>query len=171
MKRPAAKNIYIIVATALIWALFGWILISLRNASDAGQLETSTLLLRILCAGASLLLLATCVVASIEMQRLARDAESEQRFPPAADLQWRSFAAGEGEQAWLIAARLRGWAAFALAFGVLGAGIGVGISTRVPGPVVMPKPQPAPIISAAGLVADRQSAHRQTPGRSIAAPG
>jgi hypothetical protein len=172
LKRPDNKTLYAIIATLLAWGLIGWILISLRNSNGLEQIASSTLLLRILCAGASLLLLLTCIVVSIGLGRIARDTEAEQKFPPAAAAQFGTVGSAEGEQAWMWAARLRGWAAFTLVLGLAVAGTGIGITLRaIPLPVVPPAGMGDSIRSAPVLVQGRQSTPLPTPGRSTGAPG
>jgi hypothetical protein len=172
LKRPDNKTLYAIIATLLAWGLIGWILISLRNSNGLEQIAGSTLLLRILCAGASLLLLLTCIVVSIGLGRIARDTETEQKFPPASAAQFNTFGDAEGEQAWMWAARLRGWAAFALALGLTVAGSGLGIALRaIPVTVLPPTGIGDSIRSAPVLVQGRQSTPLPIPGRSTAAPG
>jgi hypothetical protein len=172
LKRPDNKTLYAIIATLLAWGLIGWILISLRNSDGVEQIASSTLLLRILCAGASLLLLLTCIVIAIGLGRIARDTETERKFPPATAAQFGSFGGTEGEQAWMWAARLRGWAAFTLALGLTVAGSGLGIALRAsPSPVLPPAGIGDSIRSAPVLVQGRQSTHLPIPGRSTGAPG
>jgi hypothetical protein len=172
LKRPDTKSLYVILACALAWILIGWMLLSLRNSSGPEQLQTSTLLLRILCAGASLLLLVTCICVAIGLGRIARDSESGHRFPPASAPQLMLLGQADGESAWLWAARLRGWAAAILALGLLIAGAGLNVALRAHSAQARVTPIPgAAITSAPRLVQGLQSTHPATPARSTTAPG
>ncbi len=158
--------------TLLCWALIGWMLICLRNSNDYAQIETSTLLLRALCVGASLLLLLACIAFAFGLTQIAGDSEVEQHFPPASAPQLRIMGSAEGEQAWLMAARLRGWAALAFAFGLVGAVAGLGMAF----PEALSRISPeqglqAPIRSVPALVADQRSARPTIPDRLKIAPG
>ncbi len=172
LKRPDNKTLYAIIATLLAWGLIGWILISLRDSDGLEQIAGSTLLLRILCAGASLLLLLTCIVVSIGLGRIAHDTETEQKFPPATAAQFNTFGAADGEQAWMWAARLRGWAAFTLVLGLTVAGMGLGVVLHANPLLIVPRTGIGDSIrSAPVLVLGRQSTHLPIPGRSTDAPG
>jgi hypothetical protein len=154
LKRPDKKTLLTVCATLLAWLLMGWILISLRSSTGEGQLESSTRLLQILCAGASLLLLMSCIVLAIGLLQIARDAESEHAFPPSSAKQFKILGAAQGEQAWLIAARLRGWAALAAALGMIVAGIGLSIALRAAAAhLTLPAGVEAPVSTAPGLIA------------------
>ncbi len=164
--------LFTVAGTLMSWALIGWMLISLRNSNGYAQIETSTLLLRALCVGASLLLLLTCIAFAFGLTQIARDSEAEQQFPPASAPQLRIMGSAQGEQAWLMAARLRGWAALAVALGLVGAVAGLGMAF----PEALSRSAPeqglqAPIRSVPALVADRRSALPTIPDRSKIAPG
>ena len=172
MNRPNTKTLITVVVTLLCWALIGWMLVSLRNSTGHAQIETSTLLLRILCSGASLLLLLTCIALAYGLTQIAREAEAEQRFPPASAPQFRAMFSAEGEQAWLIAARLRGWAALAVTFGLVAAAAGLRMAFPMAPSHILPEQglQP-PIKSVPALVADQRSTLQAIPARSKIAPG
>lgn len=172
LNRPNNKTVLTVLITLAAWALIGWILYSLRNLTGEAQIEASTRMLRIVCAGASLLLLMACMVLGLGLLQIARDTEAEHRFPPTSTQPFKLIGSAEGEQAWLVAARLRGWAALVLASGLLIAALGIGMALRQT--PLLPAPMPslqAPAISERGLVADRQSVHRPIPTLSKSAPG
>ncbi len=172
MNRPDRKTILTALITLVAWAVMGWILYSLRNLTGAEQIEASTSMLRILCAGASLLLLMACIVLTLGLLQIARDTEAEHRFPPTSTQPFKLIGSAEGEQAWLVAARLRGWAALVLAIGLLFAALGISMALRQT--PLLPAPMPslqAPAISERGLVANRQSVHRPIPALSKSAQG
>jgi hypothetical protein len=189
LKRPEKKTLSIAIATLATWVLIAWILLNLRGLDGADQIDASTKLLRILCAGASLLLLMTCLVLSAGLSRIARDAESEQRFPPSSAPQLATLRAVEGESAWLMAARLRGWAALSLAAGTLIAGAGIAIALRgMPQPVQVkpvffdcfgatptpdgcPGATPPAVKSSPALVSDPRSARPHSPAPPTVARG
>jgi hypothetical protein len=172
LKRPEVKTIYSILAVVLLWGLIGWMMISLRNSHGLEQIQNSTLLLRILCAGASLLLLCTCIAMAVGLNRIARESETERRFPPTSAPRLSSLGHGEDEAAWMWAARLRGWAALSLVLGLLIAGAGLSIALRAyPVALVPASGIGSPIRSAPALVEGRQSVRLQTPARSTGAPG
>jgi hypothetical protein len=156
LKRLDKKTLLTVCATLLTWLLMGWVLISLRNSTGEAQLVVSTRLLQILCAGASLLLLMACIVLAIGLLQIARDTESEHAFPPNSATQFKFLGTAHGEQAWLIAARLRGWAALAAALGMMVAGIGLSIALRATAAhPMLPTGLEAPVNSAPGLIAQR----------------
>lgn len=172
MKRPEVKTLYFFLAVLLLWGLIGWMMISLRNSHGFEQIQNSTLLLRILCAGASLLLLFTCIALTVGLNRIARESETERRFPPTSAPQLCSLGQAEDEAAWMWAARLRGWAAVSLVLGLLIAGAGLLIALRAYPVAVVPASDIGnPIISAPALVEGRQSIRPLTPARSTVAPG
>lgn len=138
MNRPEAKTLYLIGAGLLLWGLIGWMLISLRNSQSVESIQWSTSMLRILCASASVLLLLTSIAAALALSRIARESESEQKFPPASAPQLASLGNADGESAWMWAARLRGWSAGILALGVLIAAAGLSIVLRAHPMAVMP---------------------------------
>ncbi len=165
-KYSKAQTWLVVLGTLLVWCLIGWILLSLRGATLTAQLPASTRVLAVLCAGASLLLLLTVVLAGLRLMRIAADSEREWRFPPASASQYGIATRLEGEAAWMMAARLRGWAVLALAAGILIAACGFGIALRsanlLAAPTLRFEPMPAPDLSSEPML---------IPDRSTGAPG
>lgn len=128
MKRPDQRTVLTILGAVLVWVLIGWLLISLRDLDAPGQIEQSTRLLRILCVGASLLLLVSALIGAFALNQLAAETERYQHFPPLSVAHLQSWTPRTGEAAWLFAARLRGWAALSIALGISIFVIGVAIS-------------------------------------------
>lgn len=128
MKRPDRRTVLTILGAALVWVLIGWLLISLRDLDAPGQIEQSTRLLRILCVGASLLLLVSALIIAFTLHQLADETERHQHFPPLSAPHLQSWTPHTGEAAWLFAARLRGWAAVAIAIGISIFVLGVAVS-------------------------------------------
>ncbi len=155
----------VVLGTVLVWCLIGWILLSLRGATLTAQLPASTRVLAVLCAGASLLLLLIVVLACLRLLRIAADSERESRFPPESASQYGIATRLEGEAAWMMAARLRGWGVLALAAGILIAGCGFGIALRsanlLAEPTLRFAPMPAPDLPAERqLIPDRSTGAR-----------
>ena len=166
MKPHQTRALLAVAVTLIVWCLIGWMLYSLRHSTEGEQLLASTRLLGFLCGGASVLLLITCIGIAMHMLRLARDTELEQRFPPTTASALGIRSSRDGEAAWMMAARLRGWAALTIAAGLLIAGAGIAIALRPQWSVTMPVQQTTSPVSAPWPGADPQSAHRLTPDQS-----
>lgn len=130
MKPEHSRAVVLVVITLLVWALVGWMIYSL-DAADAGdQMVSSTRLLSVLCAGAAVLLLGICIAIAQRLSRIAVDAEAANRFPPDSARGLGIKTQCNGEPAWMVAARLRGWSALLIAVGLVVALAGIVIAVR-----------------------------------------
>jgi len=174
LKRTRTNSVLIVVATLAIWGLVGWMMLSLRASDEGPQLLVSTRLLGFLCVGAALLMLGTCIGVALQLSRLAVQVEVEQRFPPLrpAAIDLSALPLVQGEPAWMMAARLRDYAALCVGLGLLVTALGIGMAVPTMLRVRAPAPAaPAGFISVPALDRDLQSAPPVFPDRSTGAPG
>jgi hypothetical protein len=165
-KYSRAQIWLVVLGTLLVWGVIGWMLFNLRSATAVPQWAASTRLLAVLCAGGSLLLLLTVLLTFLRLFRIAADSEREHRFPPQSASQYGIRLRLEGESAWMMAARLRGWGALALTAGLLIAGFGLAVSLRSAGLLAKPALRFAPVPAL-----DLPSVHPPIPDRSTGAQG